>query len=170
MADYDRQLQRIVTEYRRAEQEWPASAKEIARWAIRTGRFDLRAPTVERVLAREIAQALREEYFTDSKGRRVRAKHPAKARRNGEQITLWDDMRTAPRDHMEKAFGLRRRHIVGECRQVKADVDSYNDAHPAERLIQMVLDFTKDVEEAELVERSEEIEADELYEEFEAIA
>lgn len=170
MADYERQLQRIVTEYRRAGQEWPARTKDIAGWAIRTGRFDIRAPTLEKVLARELAQAMREEFFTDPKGRRVRAKHPAKARRDGEQITLWDDMRTAPRSHMETAFALRRRHIVGECRQVKADVDSYNDARPAEQPIQMVLDFTRDVEEAELLERADEIEADEAYVEFAAIA
>lgn len=50
---------------------------------------------------------------------------------------------------MEMAFQLRRNHIVAECRQAKTDVDSYNDAHPQDRPIQMVLDFTQDVEELE---------------------
>jgi len=118
MADHARQLQRIVREYRRDGQEWPARTKDIARWAIRTRRFDLRAPALEKILAGDLAQAMREEFFTDARGRRVRAKHPAKARRDGEQITLWDDVRTAPRGFMEMAFQLRRRHIVGECRQV----------------------------------------------------
>ena len=54
---------------------------------------------------------------------------------------------------MEMAFSHRRNHIVGECRQIKTDVDSYNDAHPKESQIQMVLDFTEDVEELEELER-----------------
>lgn len=67
---------------------------------------------------------MREEYITDRRGRRVRAKHPVRTRRGGEQITLWDDIRTAARPHMEMAFQQRRNQIVGECRQLKTDVDS----------------------------------------------
>ena len=104
--------------------------------------------------ARELAQAMREEHFTDSCGRRVRAKHPAKVVRNGEQLMLWDDIRTAPRIHMQMAFRLRRRRIVSECRQVKIDVDSYNGGHPEERPIQMVLDFTRDVKGLEIEDAS----------------
>ena len=150
MTVYIRQLQLIVRDYRRDGQPWPAAAAEIARWAIARDRYDLRVPTIERICARELAQAMREEYIVDQRGRRVRAKHPAKVRRNGEQRMLWDDIRTAPRPHMEMAFQQRRNHIVAECRQVKADVDSYNEANPKKRPIQMVLDFTKDVAELEL--------------------
>jgi len=67
---------------------------------------------------------------------------------------LWHDIRTAPSRHMQMAFHQRRRRIELECRQIKTDVDSYNDAHPEEFPIQMVLDFTRDVEEFEL-ERDE---------------
>ena len=51
MAHFARQLQRIVREYRQDGQEWPASTKEIARWIIRTHRYDLRAPAIEKILA-----------------------------------------------------------------------------------------------------------------------
>ena len=61
MADHARQLQRIVREYRRDGQEWPARTKDIARWAIRTRRFDLRAPALEKILAGDLAQAMRAE-------------------------------------------------------------------------------------------------------------
>jgi hypothetical protein len=149
MSEYTRQLQKIVVEYQHSGQPWPARSADIARWAIRNRQFDIQTPTLEKICAREISQAMREEYITDSKGRRVRAKHPAKAKRDGEQIMLWDDIRTASRAHMEIAFQLRRKHIVAECRQVKADVDSYNDANPSEQPIQMVMDFTEDVEELE---------------------
>jgi len=63
---------------------------------------------------------------------------------------LWDDIRTASRHHMQMAFQLRRRRITYECKQVKTDVDSYNDAHPEERPIRMVLDFTQDEKELEI--------------------
>lgn len=145
-----RQLQMIVKQYQEDGQEWPATTAEIARWAVRTRRYDLTAPTIERHCARELAQAMREEHFVDAQGRRVRAKHPARVKRNGRQLMLWDDIRTAPRAHMRTAFQLRRRRIVAACKQAKTDVDSYNDAHPDEPPIQMVLNFTRDVEELEL--------------------
>jgi hypothetical protein len=152
MSDYKNQLQRIIKEYRQDGQAWPASTSDIARRAIGTERYDLPKQTINKICARELAQAMREEYITDPKGRRVRAKHPAKVKSEGEQKTIWDDIRTAPRTFMEMAFANRRNHIVGECRQAKTDVDSYNDAHPTERPIQMVLDFTQDVEELEEME------------------
>lgn len=171
MSDYKKQLQRIVKDYRQSGQEWPASSADIARWALKNKKYDLRTPTIEKIVRRELAQAMREEYITDSKGRRVRAKHPAKVKRNGEQITIWDDIRTAPRTHMEMAFANRRNHIVAECRQVKTDVDSYNDANSLQRPIQMVLDFTRDVEELEGIEIVEEDEwEDTEEEEFELVA
>lgn len=149
-----RQLQKIVNDYWMSGEKWPATSAEIARWAVATHRYDLSRPTVERHCARELAQAMREEYFIDSAGRRVRAKHPARVKRNGQQLTLWDDIRTAPRLHMQMAFKMRRNRIASECKQVKTDVDSYNDAHPEDEPIQMILDFTYDVEEMELEEIS----------------
>ena len=48
---------------------------------------------------------------------------------------------------MQIAFQQRRRQIVGDCRQLKADVDSYNEnSHPGQP-IQMVFDFRNDLEE-----------------------
>jgi hypothetical protein len=146
------QLQKIVKEYREAGQSWPATTEEIAQWAVVVGKYDLTAPTLVRHCARELAQAMRDEYITDPKGRRVRAKHPAKVEVDGQLQMVWDDIRTAPRQHMQLAFRLRRRRIATECKQVKADVDSYNDAHPKDIPIQMPLDFTYDVEEMELAE------------------
>ena len=152
MLNYTKQLQQIVREYEKSGQQWPATALAMAQWAIKTRRYDLPKQTVEKICARELAQAMREEYFTDQKGRRVRAKHPAKVTSDGEQKTLWGDMRKESRVFMEMAFTTRRNRIVGECRQAKTDVDSYNDSHPKERPIQMVMDFTQDVAEAEALE------------------
>ena len=62
---------------------------------------------------------------------------------------VWDDIRTASRDHMRLSFQHRRKGIVGDCRQMKVDVDSYNDAHPEAQPIQIVFDFTMDLAELE---------------------
>ena len=51
------------------------------------------------------------------------------------------------------AFQQRRAQIIGDCRQLKTDVDSYNDAHADEPPIQLVLDFTRDVAELEVADR-----------------
>jgi len=58
-------------------------------------------------------------------------------------------MRSAPREHMEVAFQQRRNQIVGDCRQLKRDVDSYNENNHDGTWIQMVFDFRQDLAELE---------------------
>ena len=149
MATYSKQMQKIVQDYRGSKQPWPASAKEMADWAILSGRWVMPAAAIRRRCADDIASAMREEYYTDKKNRRVRLLHPAPLVSKGEQIMLWDDIRTASRPHMELSFNNRRRGIVGDCRQFKTDVDSYNDAHDKDEPIQVVFDFTMDLAELE---------------------
>ena len=151
---YVKQMQRIVDEYRLEGLAWPASAKSIADWAISTGRWELPAAAIRRRCADDIASAMREEYFTDPKNRRVRLLHPAPLFAEGERVMIWDDIRTAKRSHMELSFQTRRQGIVGDCRQFKVDADGYNDAHPDERPIQIVFDFTMDLAELEAAEEA----------------
>lgn len=149
MANYSKQMQKIVEEYRLSGEPWPASTKTMAAWAITTGRWVLPDSAAVRKCAEDLATAMREEYTTDRRGRRVRLLHPATVYRNGEQMVLWDDIRTAPRKHMQLSFQQRRQGIVGDCRQLKTDVDSYNEAHPTEEPIQMIFDFAMDLAEIE---------------------
>ena len=144
-----KQNQRIVREYRATDNLWPATAKEIAAWAIRNSKWRIPLSAVKRKCAEEMAEAMRQEYFVDSKGRRVRLLHPAKVRRQGELFTEWDDIRTAPRKHMQVSFQQHRKKIVGECRQLKTDLDSHNDAHPDEPTLQISFDFNMDLAEIE---------------------
>jgi hypothetical protein len=100
--------------------------------------------------ATELARAMREEYTIDPQGRAVRTKHAATLKINGQQMTLWADSRTANRGHMAVAFQQRRQGVLGDCRQLKLDVDSYNEnAGRNEMPIQMVFDFTRDLQEQE---------------------
>ena len=64
---------------------------------------------------------------------------------------LWSDMPTATREHMTLGFQQRRQRIVGDCKQLKIDVDSYNDDYNASgEPIQIILDFTDDEAESML--------------------
>lgn len=127
---------------------WPATARDIAAWAIREGYWEPQPALLLDKCAKEMAEALGEEYFTDPQGRRVRKNHVARVTRQGKQLSLWADIRTAPTKHMEKAFGQRRNQIVGECRQLKTDLDCYNDLNPDNVPIQLVFDFSEDIEES----------------------
>jgi hypothetical protein len=53
---------------------------------------------------------------------------------------------------MGKAFAQRRKQIVGDCYQLKTDVDCFNDAHSVDNPIQLILDFSEDIEELQCVE------------------
>ena len=99
---------------------------------------------------RPACPCMRDEYITDTQGRRVRAKHAAAITEGGEQFMLWADIRTAPHKHMAIAFQQRRHQIVGDCRQLKVDVDSYNQNRTPDQPIQMIFDFTYDLEELAL--------------------
>ncbi|RKY17992.1 MAG: hypothetical protein DRQ55_14505 [Planctomycetota bacterium] len=64
---------------------------------------------------------------------------------------IWDDVRTAPRAHMVRAFKQRRDQIVGDCRQLKTDADSYSENSCPDNPIQLVFDFREDLAELEAV-------------------
>ncbi|MBZ5569485.1 MAG: hypothetical protein LAN64_16760 [Acidobacteriia bacterium] len=148
---YTEQLQKIVADYQAAGQAWPATSHEIAIWAISGGKWHPQRGAMIKKCAEELSDAMREEYFTDPQGRRVRIKHVARYGGGAAQIPLWADIRTATRDHMEIAFQQRRQQILGDCRQLKTDVDSYNENYSQIEPIQMVFDFTPDLAELELV-------------------
>jgi hypothetical protein len=76
MATYTKQMQQIVEDYREAGEEWPASAKTIAGWALETGRWALHRSAAIQKCAEDLARAMREEYFTDAKGPSCAGKAP----------------------------------------------------------------------------------------------
>jgi hypothetical protein len=149
------QNHKIIATYRRSGQAWPATAVQIARWAIGRKLWDIHPSKIVRQCADQLAQAMREEFITDPQGRRVRAKHAAPYPEQGKLQLKWDDMRTATHNHMEMAFAHRRQQIVGDCRQLKWDINSYNENYRAttERPVQEVFDFTDDLAELEIEAR-----------------
>ena len=135
----------------------PADLRDIAAWAISKGLWHPKPADVHERFVREMSDALREEYRTDKAGRRYRAKHAVRATNfDGKQMSLWDDIDTAPRPHMEKAFAQRRRQIVGDGHQLRLDVDHFNSVHEDQEPVQLILDFTDDVAEMLVAEGIEE--------------
>ena len=149
MSTYTKQMQSIVAQYRLAGQTWPAQSKTIAAWAIANSLWHMHPSVALSKCTEDVSRAMQEEFVTDRQGRRVRVKHPVTVRRGGEQMVLWDDMRTALREHMKRAFQQRRQQIVGDCKQLKADVDSYNNLNSDTEPLQIVFDFTMDLAEIE---------------------
>lgn len=147
MATYNEQLQRVWRQYEDEHSHLAASARDVVVWGVSKGLLSFEHRDPFDGLAEDMSRAMREQMGTDSKGRRYRVNHAVRIYKNGVQITFWAIMDFAPRSHMQKAFTQRREQIVGDCCQLRTDVDVYNDMHKEEPTLPLVLDFTHDVEE-----------------------
>lgn len=148
-------IQSVWQQYECEHNHLPASGRTLAEWGVAHGMFQL--PNIDPldILASQVSRALREEYGTDPKGRRYRRNHAIRVSKDGVQFTMWGMMDFAPLGHMEMSFTQRREQIVGDCFQLKTDVDVYNDKNPGQPIIQLELNFTEDIAEREIIEYDE---------------
>jgi hypothetical protein len=147
MTTRNEQLQSVFRRFEHEHEHSPTSSREACEWGVAKGFLELPSVDPLNILAEEMSRALREEYETDEKGRRYRVNHAVRVTRAGVQMTFWAVMGFAPRAHMQMAFTQRRNQIIGDCVQLKTDVDVYNDHNSSEAPIQMVLNFADDVAE-----------------------
>lgn len=154
MSSYSNQVRSFVERYQsEVRSDGLIDPHEVAAWAYKNGLIKPNFRTVVDAIATDISQAMREEYRTDKHGRRYRAKHAVKSKgRDNKTMSLWADMddEAAPRAHFINSFSQRRQQIVGDCFQLKTDVDVYNEKNCEQGQIPLVLDFTNDVEELQL--------------------
>ena len=147
---YSNQIKDYVARYRKeVDDTGLVDPHVLAEWAFSNGLHKPNVRTIIDAIARDIAQVFREEYRTDRFGRRYRAKHAAIRKSGNKTLSLWadiDDLQ-APHEHFQRSFAQRRQQIVGDCFQLKTDVDVYNDRRDPSEPVQIVLDFTLDVEE-----------------------
>lgn len=124
---------------------------EVAEWAYKNGLHKPNIRTVIDAIASDIAQVFREEYRTARDGRRYRAKHATTKKVGNKTLSLWADLDdpVAPHSHFVASFGQRRQQIVGDCYQLKTDADVYNEHRKPSEPVQVVLNFTFDVDELE---------------------
>jgi hypothetical protein len=135
------QLRNIVEQYQIAKGVAVYQTCEVAAWAIQHRLWvEHPAAMVERC-ATAISRALREDVLAGG----VRAKHAVRVVRGGLQLTLWADMRTAPRAHMAESFRQRRQQIAADCRRLDADMNYYNEHFNRGRPIQLSFDFSEDM-------------------------
>ena len=125
---------------------------DLAAWAYRNGLHKPNPRTIIDLIAKDISQVFREEYRTDRRGRRYRAKHAVTNKQGNKTQSLWADLDDieAPHQHFQKSFAQRRSQVVGDCFQLKTDADVYNEKRNPSVPIQIVLDFTLDVEELQI--------------------
>lgn len=153
MSSYTNIVREYVERYKRENKtSGPIDPHDIAAWAYREGLMKPNPKTIVDVLAADIAQVFREEYRVDKYGRRYRAMHAAKQKINNKQTSLWADMddKNVPREHFVRSFSQRRQQVVGDCFQLKTDVDVYNEKNSGSEKIPLILDFTEDVAELQL--------------------
>ncbi len=129
----------------------PIDLDLVSDFAIDGGHWDRKNinDLMRQLCKRDFSRAFREQHHRDAQGRDVRTLH-AKVEKTGEtQTTLWGDIRKEPPEFMEVAFKQRRSQIVGDCAQLKTDVDSWNDNNTFDGNYQLMLDFADDVAERE---------------------
>jgi hypothetical protein len=146
-------LQSLVREFRNTGRPWPSDTASVALWALQNNKWRVPATDNVKYLARELSRALRDETFVDPQGRTVRKNHSYREpiqEPDGTwtQRVLWVEFGEANQDQMHASLQLRREQILGDCRQLKTDMDSFNDnSEESKQPIQMTFDFTMDLAE-----------------------
>ena len=153
MANYKEQIRRVWQRYRKEVSAEPVDLKDVADWAMQNSLWQPRPADLRTSLAKDLADALREEVRIDRKGRRYRANIPVRTRgKNGLPLFVWGDIDDAPRTHVEKSVQQERRSIASDCYALAMKVDHYNDEHPNDTPLQIVFDFEEDVEEMKIAQ------------------
>jgi hypothetical protein len=153
MTAYSSQIKLYLERYKKeVGDDGLIDAHAIAEWAYKNGLHKPNTKTIIDAIASDISQTFREEYRTNKNGQRYRAKHAVRSKNGNKTLSLWADMddEQAPREHFVRSFAQRRQQIVGDCYQLKTDVDVYNTKDCSQEPIQIILDFTYDIEELQL--------------------
>lgn len=149
---YSEQLRELWKQYREEVSTDPVDLRTVASWAIGKGLWAPRPVDLSASLANDLAQALREEKRTDKAGHEYRANIPVRLRaKDGQSLFEWADIDDAPRLHVEKSVQQERRSIASDCYALVMKVEHYNEAHPDEEPIEIVMNFEDDVEEMKIM-------------------
>jgi hypothetical protein len=138
--------QRFIRYYKEKTGKEDVVMKEVAQFAVKMG-WKLPPPTdpIDR-LAKQFAEAAREEIRHDKKTERpYRANHAITTMQGNQQLTFWIDIDEAPRHKTLKALMQYREEMVGEAVIVTNCADHWNSVNPQEEPITIPLDFTDDV-------------------------
>lgn len=143
------QLQSLIGLYREETGKSGVDMDDVAVWAMKRGVAAPKPKTPLELLAKQFSDAARVEHKKDpATGYSYRVNHAIVSRSaNGKQGTLWLDIHKAKRHEMHISLTNRRQMMIGDGVQLTIDQTVWNNLNPDEQPIQMVLDFTEDVEE-----------------------
>lgn len=143
------QLQAMIQLYKSETGNKTVDMEDVADWAIRRGATLPKPKSARDLLVAQLSDAARAEYKQDSKtGLSYRVNHALRGKRSdGKQFTLWVDIEDATRPQMLWSLSNRRQQMVGDAVHLKIDEMIWNDRHPEDAPIQLVMDLTDDVEE-----------------------
>lgn len=142
-------LQGLIRLYKQESGEKIVDMDKIADWAMKRGATMPKPKTPKELLASQLADAARAEYRQDTKtGFSYRANHAMRITDSeGKQQSLWFDIEEATRPQMLVSLQNRRDQMVGDAVHLKIDEQIWNDRNPDQQPIQLVIDFTDDVQE-----------------------
>ncbi|TDA65518.1 MAG: hypothetical protein D9V45_07945 [Chloroflexi bacterium] len=147
MATKRKQMQNLIRYYKDQTGKTEVDMREVAKFALSSG-WQMPKPKdpLDR-LAAEFSQAARDEIRHDQiTGRPYRANHAIPITQGKIQYHLWVDIDEAPRKHIYKSLIMRREQMVGDGVSLTLDAQHWNNVNPEKEPIQMLLDFTDDVE------------------------
>ncbi len=121
----------IVEQYQREGNEWPATKRMIAEWAVANRCYELPLQETIDACIRDLGSTLSNDQITDPQGRSVRRFIAAKKIRvteagMSEQQWFWDDVRTATHEHVVAGFESRREAARRDVRKLQIELESYN--------------------------------------------
>ncbi len=142
-------MRELLDEYLNEHGYAPVDPTDLFLWARRNGRWQPATRSLLKQFKDELQRAAREDFYTDPQGRTVRRKHAVVVKEGETRHSLWADIETAPPEHMRLSLQQRRRGCLGDVKQLKTDMDSYNDNNNPGPPIQMSFDFDQDLREME---------------------
>lgn len=140
-------MQTLWKRYQKEHGYESSRTREVVEWAVTEGLLPIPKVDPIDILSNQMAKALREETAVDEEGREYRVNHAVKITKNGTQTTIWGILGHMPDNQTEMSFTQRREQIIGDCLHLRNDVDAYNNIQKGNKLYQLELNFTEDVEE-----------------------
>jgi hypothetical protein len=159
MASRSTQLTNILDRYIDEVDSEPTALDDVVDWGLTLGLYTPEPRDIRKMFKEALAESLRQEKRFDGK-RWYRAKRSVRTNIGGVQLNLWADVdKNASFGFMEKSVAQSRRAIVDDAYQLKMVVDHYNEAHPEQEALQLILDLNEDVAELEASIRPDDEEA-----------
>lgn len=141
----NQQIQRLYRLYKEETGELDVDLKKFTRWMEKKGWKMPVPPDPHDILAKQVADALREETRKDATTGlpyKVNLNYSVDGTGHG---VFWVDVDEAKRNTVVKCLVNRRDQMVGDAYQLTLIQDHWNNEHPGEEPIQMQLDFQPDV-------------------------